>query len=491
LTSELEFHKPARITPRVFLFCYTNRMERFRYIDKENTGEIPRTPGVYAFKNAGVLLYIGKAGNLRDRVKTHFSQPSYRDNLFVEQVEKIGFVETNSEIEALLLESALIKELNPKYNVLWKDGKNYFFVAITGAEFPRVFLTHQPRLDKGEAVAEAKFGLAVGRGGGRSGSDRLPGVTYTGPFVDGGAIKRTLRILRGVFPYYTGSTSSRQAAKKHDKKPCQYCHLGLCPGPNPNRAEYAKAIKNLAAVLQGKRTSVMRNLEKEMREASKNQRYERAKDLRDQIQDLGIIFSHAKVFRPAAEKASIDWPAIEMYLQKILGISQRISRAEAYDISNIQGKEATGSMPVFIDGKPDKEHYRKFKVRISGKPNDFAMLQEVISRRLAHEEWTYPDLMIIDGGKGQLSAALQAVSKLQTPSSKFQANHKSQISRICVAAIAKKHNELFLPEKAKPLLLKDMPQSVSNFILHIRDEAHRFAISYHRLLRKKEMLRKR
>src|SRR3989344_2138091 len=119
-------------------------MERFQYIDKENMEEIPRIPGVYAFKHGGILLYIGKAGDLRDRVKTHFSQPNYRDNLFIEQVEKIGFIETDSEIEALLLESKLIKELNPKYKVLWKDGKNYFFVAITKDEFPRVLLTHQP-----------------------------------------------------------------------------------------------------------------------------------------------------------------------------------------------------------------------------------------------------------------------------------------------------------------------------------------------------------
>jgi len=444
----------------------------FRYLTKEKIDKIPRTPGVYAFKHGGILLYIGKAGSLRDRVKTHFSQPSYRDNLFVEQVEKIGFVETNSEIEALLLESKLIKELNPKYNVLWKDGKNYFFVLTTKEEYPRILLVHQQEV----------------RG------------TYIGPFVDGGALKRTLRILRRVFPYYT--------TRRHEKKPCQYCHLGLCPGPNPNKTEYKKAIKNLAAVLQGKKTSVMRILEREMREASKNQRYEKAKDLRDQIQDLGIIFSHAKVFRPAAEKASIDWPATETYLQKILGTKQRISRAEAYDISNIQGKESTGSMPVFIDGKPAKEHYRKFKVRISGKANDFAMLQEVISRRLAHEEWTYPDLMIIDGGKGQLTAALNALhkSKIQIPKSlrepegsskprTAKINPKYQILNtqygIHVAAIAKKHNELFLPGKSEPLLLRNMPQGVSNFILHMRDEAHRFAITYHRNLRRVDLLGKK
>ena len=154
---------------------------------------------------------------------------------------------------------------------------------------------------------------------------------------------------------------------------------------------------------------------------------------------------------------------------------------EAYDISNTQGAEATGSMPVFIDGKPAKEHYKKFKVHITGKPNDFAMLEEVVTRRLAHKEWGYPDLMVIDGGKGQLSSVLKAFKKYTD----------KDIQKIHVVAIAKRNNELFLPGKSEPLLLKDMPQGVSNLILHIRDEAHRFAITYHRKLRKIDLLGKK
>lgn len=137
-------------------------------------------------------------------------------------------------------------------------------------------------------------------------------------------------------------------------------------------------------------------------------------------------------------------------------------------------------MPVFIDGEPAKQHYKKFKIHITGKPNDFAMMEEVLTRRLAHKEWGYPDLIVIDGGKGQLSAALKALDKYKIQNTRY---------KIYVAAIAKKHNELFLPGRSTPLLLKDMPQHVSNLILHIRDEAHRFAISYHRLLRKKKMIR--
>ncbi|HEX9721704.1 MAG TPA: UvrB/UvrC motif-containing protein [Candidatus Paceibacterota bacterium] len=424
---------------------------KFAYAKKENIAEIPKTTGVYSFWDKNSLLYIGKAGNLRDRVKTHFMQPSYRDNLFMDQVEKIGYVETDSEIEALLLESALIKERLPKYNVLWKDGKNYFFVLIAKEDLPRVLITHQQNQDG----------------------------SYIGPFVDGKAVKRTLRSLRRIFPYYT---------KKHEKRLCQYCNLGLCPGPEPNAAKYKKDLKNLTSVLQGKKQNVLKKLQKEMAEAAKAQQYEKAKELRDQLHDLEVIFSHARIFRPTDPDASVgvNWPAIEKYLRRILDAKRRISRVEAYDISNMQGQEATSSMPVFVNGAPAKDQYRKFKIRLGDTPNDFAMLEETITRRLRHTEWPYPDLMIIDGGRGQLTAALRALQKSEIRSTKSETN--SKLKPIAVAAIAKKHNELFLPGQSQPLLLKDMPQPVSNFILHIRDEAHRFAIGYHRLLRKKVIM---
>lgn len=406
--------------------------------------EIPKTAGVYSFTGKQETLYIGKAANLRDRVKNHFQQPTYRDDLFIEQVKKVGYIETGSEIEALLLESQLIKQSLPKYNVMWKDGKQYLSIGITKEELPRVFLTHQLKSD-----------------------------TYIGPFVDGKAIKRTLRNLRRVFPYYT--------VRKHGSRLCQYCHLGLCPGPNPDKKAYQKNIRSLQAVLEGKKISVLKKLEKEMAISSKNQDFEKAGKLRDQIYDLKIVFAHAQVLRPEEGKTPLQWKNTETYLQQILKTKKSISRVEAYDISNIQGKEATGSMPVFIDGKPAKEHYKKFKLRISGKPNDFAMLQEVLTRRLAHKEWEYPDLMVIDGGKGQLSSALKAFKKYTD----------KDAQKIYIVAIAKRNNELFLPGKSEPLLLKDMPQPVSNLILHIRDEAHRFAINYHRKLRKVDLLGKK
>jgi len=442
---------------------------RFKYTTKEKMNEIPKTSGVYSFTGKQETLYIGKAANLRERVKNHFparnasrseaggqqprhgGQATFRDSLYIDKVTKIGYIETTSEIEALLLESQLIKQSLPKYNVMWKDGKKYFSVAITKEDFPRVLLTHQKQIQG----------------------------KYIGPFVDGKAIKRTLRMMRRVFPYYTLRHGSGQTVHKHATRPCQYCHLGLCPGVKPDKKEYQKNIKNLVAILEGRKPVVLKKLQREMILASKNQEYEKAGKLRDQIADLEIIFSHAKILRPEEDRAPLQWKNTEAYLQQILGTKKRISRIEAYDISNTQGAEATGSMPVFIEGKPAKQCYKKFKVHITGKPNDFAMLQEVLTRRLAHKEWRYPDVMVIDGGKGQLSSVLKA----------FEKYTDKDAQKIYVVAIAKKHNELFLPGKSEPLLLKNMPQDVSNLILHIRDEAHRFAISYHRKLRKKELLK--
>ncbi len=429
---------------------------RFSYLPKGKFANIPKSPGVYALSAGKETLYIGKASNLRGRVKNHFQQPSSRDHFFIDQVRKIGYIQTPSEIEALLLESLLIKQHQPKYNVIWRDDKQYFYAAleprgckVRTAKLPRVFLTHQPA-KKSLLLINASI---LGR-------SQQPAV-FIGPFVDGKALKRTLRQLRKAFPYYT--------ARAHPAGLCPYCHLGLCPGPNPNQKEYRKNINNLVAILQGRKTTVLKKLRKEMKHASSIQAYEQAAKLRDQMRDLEVIFSHARILQQDQEKRIAPWGETAAYLKRILRTREEILRIEAYDISNIQGKEATGSMAVFVAGKPAKEHYRRFKIRIAGKPNDFAMLQETITRRLGHEEWPYPQLMIIDGGKGQLSSALKALKKYKI--------------HFPAAAIAKRHNEFFVLGSSRPILLKDMPQAVSNFILHIRDEAHRFAISYHRKLR--------
>jgi len=449
---------------------------KFTYVKTKNLEKIPRETGVYAFFGKEGLLYIGKAANLASRIKNHFQAPSYRDHLFMGQVQKIGYQETDSEIEALLLESQLIKQRQPKYNVMWRDDKNYFYVAITKEGLPRVFLTHQPILPRlGLGAPRPSLGNAA---------------EYIGPFTEGKPIKLVLRSLREVFPYYT--------SRIHPKTLCQYCHLGLCPGPAPDTKQYRKNIRNLVAVLQGKKTSVLKNLKKEMGHASRLEQYEAAGKLRDKCRALENVFSHSRLparqayllsQRQVHEQNPVrDYKSAEQELKRILGRTHNIVRMEAYDISNIQGKETTGSLVVFVNGEPDKNEYRKFKIHLDGKPNDFAMIQELISRRLSHTEWPSPDFMLIDGGKGQLSAALKAISSLMRLS--YPQLNGTKFKNMKVAALAKKHNELFLPGKKEPLLLSDMSSGLRNMLLHIRDEAHRFAISYHKLLRKKKMLEK-
>lgn len=421
-------------------------MDKFKFLGKDKTAKLPKNSGVYCFKKGRELFYIGKASNIRDRVKNHFQQPVYRNGLFINQIEKIGFVETNSEIEALLLEAKLIKKYQPKYNIFWRDDKNYFFVGITKEKLPRVFITHQPRLQTTSYKLQAE---------------------YIGPFVEGRSLKKTLRFLRRVFPYYT--------ARRHQKNPCPYCHLNLCPGPNPDLKKYRKNIKNLIDVLKGKRQSVLKNLRREMQEASNQKLFEKAAEVRDRIRSLENIITNIRVIETPFSPRE-DWRKTRKILQKIVKLRRKISKIEAYDVSNIQGKEATGSMIVFFEGKPNKNLYRKFKIKFTKKPNDLAMMEEVVSRRLKHQEWPLPDLILIDGGKAQLNAARRCLT--------------SGVKQIKIIALAKRKNELYIESRRSPLLLKSLPREIFNLILQLRDEAHRFAIAYHRRLRKIDLIPK-
>lgn len=481
---------------------------KFKYLAKDKISQLPKTAGVYAFlarrsfgedgKKGGKFLYIGKAVNIRERVKQHLPslakrgeagdeaklqrprQPSYRDYLFLDKVEKIGYIKTNSElagpsahltphpasrgstIEAFILEAKLIKKYRPKYNIVWRDDKNYFYVGITKEDFPRVFITHQPKNLKSEILN--------------------PKSNYVGPFVDGKALKQTLKVLRKIFSY--------RSCYKIPSQACLWYHLGRCPAPcllkskiireiSPRsslkiKKESQKNAKNLMKILKEGKSPVLKELKNEMKLASKKQEFEEAAKTRDQIEALEKVMEHAKVFEPESafsrpEKPS--WEETKVKLKKILKTKNKISRIEAYDISTIQGQTASGSMVTFTNGLPDKNSYRKFKIKVTGKPDDTAMIKETLSRRFKHKEWPGPDLILIDGGKAQLNAAVN--SKLKTP------NYK----HIKVVALAKGENKLFIEREEKPILLKTLPRDIFNLILQLRDEAHRFARKYHHKLR--------
>ncbi|MEK7658481.1 MAG: GIY-YIG nuclease family protein [Patescibacteria group bacterium] len=464
-------------------------MERFKITLKSKLNDLPKTSGVYCFISklnpkpyALNPIYIGKAINIKARVKNHFNQPSYRDNFFMNGVEKIGYLETNSEIEALILEANLIKKYQPKFNVVWRDDKNYFYVAIAQnkLKIPYIFITHQPK-NKLEII-NYKFK-----------------ISYIGPFVEGTALKKTLRFLRKVFPYYT--------SKKHPKNKCAYCHLDLCPGPelfkNPpslkasssakatkdkseGLREYRRNIKKLILILQGKRSAVLNSLKQEMsryarsgvakKHAVENRDFEEAGKIRDRIYALQQVMAHTHVINYKIEGR----PTSQNFGTSDVPIT--LERIECYDVSNIQGKQATGSIVVFIDGKPDKSQYRKFKIKIENTPNDIAMLKEILERRFLRKEWQYPDAILIDGGKAQLNIAIN--SKLQNPS--YKSNPK--IKNIKIMAVAKGRQELFVENIKNPIPLKSLPREVYNLIKNLDDEAHRFAIAYHRKLRKKNLL---
>jgi excinuclease ABC subunit C len=453
-------------------------MDRFKFIEKLNFDELPKTSGVYSFYSKNELIYVGKAINIKNRVKNHFNQPSYRDDLYIEKVTKIGFLETNSEIEALILEANLIKKHQPKYNVVWKDGKNYFYVAIAQNEKknPYVFITHQPDFSSLRGVATTKQSRVRALTPGlprRLLAPRNDGIQYIGPFVEGNALKKTLRFLRRVFPYYTTA--------KHSKNKCTYCHLDLCPGPRVQEDKkalknYKKNIKKLILILQGKRGAVLNSLKKEMKQLSKESKFEEAGKVRDRIVNLQQVMAHTHVLENSKSESQNSKQNSTEALAKILGV-EKINKIECYDVSNIQGKFATGSMVVFTDGAPDKNLYRKFKIKLMDTPNDIAMLKETISRRLNHPEWPYPDVMLIDGGKAQLNVAVN--SKTQSPM-------PNQIPKII--SIAKGRQELFIEGKQEPIPLKNLPQEVYNLIKQLDDEAHRFAITYHKKLRKKDLI---
>lgn len=243
---------------------------------------------------------------------------------------------------------------------------------------------------------------------------------------------------------------------------------------------------SLFKVLSGEKSQVLKNLKKEMKSAANNQNFESAQKIRDRIFSLEKVLQNARIFSQPKTTPVNKWLQTQEALGKIVGITA-ISRIEAYDISNIQGQLATGSMVVFIDGLPEKSQYRKFKIKIAGQPNDFAMLKEVLSRRFGHPEWGQPDLILIDGGKGQLNSAV-GVRNLSFPQSRrtrdYQGKAQGKFKFLTpIISIAKRNNELYIEGRKKPILLKTLPQEIFNLILYLRDEAHRFAITYHKKLR--------
>ncbi len=419
---------------------------------------LPDQPGVYLFKNAqGEVLYVGKALSLRKRVSSYFHASrdlSPRITRLVQWISDLEVRATASEAEALLLESQLIKAHQPKYNVAYRDDKSFPLLKLTNEPFPRLIVTRSRRPD---------------------------GARYFGPYVDAGLLRHALQFMRRVFPLRTCRT--------FPKTPCLEYHLGQCLAPCVgylDEAAYQRIVDDLLAFLEGKRDDLLRELSKRMAQASRAQRFEEAARLRDQIQALTSVIV-------AKEKSAHAGPLEQLQVALKLPVLPR--RIEAFDISNISGTFAVGSLVTFVEGKPFKRHYRRFKIEtvagISARPSksgggsapraerwggdDCAMMGEVIRRRYSGSlatELPQPDLILVDGGRGQLNAAREELASLHPA--------------LPILGLAKQHEEIFLPDQPHPIVL--LPTSpVLHLIQRIRDEAHRFAIAYHRRLRGKPM----
>ncbi len=420
----------------------------------------PHAPGVYIFRTGKTAVYVGKAADLRKRLSSYFRKNvSAKTRQMVSEATSLEWIETSSEIDALIKEAEMIKAHLPKFNVLMRDDKNYFYVAITGEEFPKIFLTHQLQKNR---IGRIK--LKKGQG-----------VDYIGPFTSGPALKEVLALLRRAFPYCT-------CTQLH-QRPCLNSQIGKCFGFCCNKSniqmtnikyqkEYEVTIKNIIAILTGKKKKLLVELKRQMREAAKKENFERAAKLRNQVASIENIFEHRPLThkKPIHRKSVGDWPKIERVIKVLLNTASPISRVEGYDISNISGMEATGSMVVFINGIPEKSEYRKFKIKTVHQSNDVAMHQEVMVRRLGHlHDWGAPDLLVIDGGKPQLNA----IQKELRPGN----------VHIHLAALAKREEELYIEGKEIPQRLDSLPPEVTLFFQHVRDESHRFAKKYHHKLR--------
>lgn len=439
---------------------------------KKNLKSVPRRPGVYRYFDAfGTILYVGKALSLRDRLSSYFLKNVHPKTAeLIKAADHFEYTETGSEFTALLLEAKLIKLHRPKYNVSFRDDKSYLYIFIsTKEEFPKVFLTRRP---KGDA-SDASWSVFEGFKG-----------EYFGPFPSAYATRQILKWLRSLFPFCQ--------QKNIGKRACFYSHLGLC---KPCPAEivqtsgeqyqalkkiYRKNISHLTRILEGSISNVSEELEKEMKHYAKNEEFEKAQHVRNQTERLKYLLEEH--FRTSV---FLDNPNFYVDTQKeatgelreILReqglMVEPISKLECFDISNFQGHSSVASQVVFVDGVANTDLYRRYRIQLDGKPNDFAMMREAISRRLTHTEWSLPQLLIVDGGKPQVSTIFELL--------------KEKNIQLPLIGLAKRFETIVLVKDGKLIEVKLPRRSPAIKLLQqIRDEAHRFAITYHRKVRGKK-----
>jgi excinuclease ABC subunit C len=427
---------------------------------KEKVRDFPETPGVYLMKDErGRVLYIGKAKSLRHRAASYFTDAALQDRRVADMIPLIAdidYLDAESEVDALLLEARLIKDIQPRFNIDLKDDKSFpYLQIITSEEFPRVEFTREPA-DKG--------------------------VKLYGPFANAGALRGAIQVLQRVFKFRTCSLDIQSEDPKWKYyRPCLLFNIHQCTAPCNLRIsseDYKEDIKRLRLFLDGKRQKLLREMNEEMRQASDKLLFEKAAKLRDEIQALeklhlrGDLDTHEQpeVFFVDPKKGLIS-------LRKSLSLEFEPRTIEGVDIAHLGGTETVASLVTFLDGIPFKPGYRRFQIKTVGGVDDFASIKEVILRRFRPEridEWSKPDLLMIDGGKGQVSAALAAFRELGE-------------SPPALVGLAKREEEIIVPGTDQPLKLSRHNAGL-RLLQSVRDEAHRFARHYHHLLRSKKQL---
>ena len=412
---------------------------------KKEIARLPGSPGVYIFLDVGgKIIYVGKSKSIKKRVSSYFQNKNLgeKTNLLVKKISNIKYIKVESEFEALLLEAELIRKNQPFFNFQARDDKNPLYIKITKEKIPLVSLVRKPQISYSDFVK--------------------------GPFPSAKVMRNLLKTVRRIFPY---------CHHKNLKKPCLYVHLGLCPFPHAseeNKIHYLKNILAIKKLLSGKSKFLLKSLIADMQKLASLEKFEEAQNIKKQIAKIEYMLSE---FRDPVEFLTQptlvdDLSAARLQsLKAVLNLPKIPKRIECFDISNTAGKEATGSMAVFENGQSQKNQYRRFRIKFKNTPDDYQMIREILSRRFKNS-WPKPNLIVIDGGKGQLNVALSVLKKGSI--------------EIPVIAIAKKFEEIYLAEKPLPLRLEKQ-NLARQLIQATRDEAHRFALSYHRLLRSRKL----
>lgn len=459
--------------------CYNRSMND---LIKHKLELLPDSPGCYLHKNKyGKIIYVGKAKNLRNRVRSYFrGAHDTKTEALVAEIADFEFIVTDSNIEALLLEINLIQENKPRYNIMLKDDKSYPFIKITKERHPRLLITRQIKKDGGQ---------------------------YFGPYPDVGAANQTLKLLERLYPF--------RKCKLPENKYCLYYHLGQClaHGDNmPSLSDYDKMAKEVAQFLTGHDDKIIKEVQDKMKAAAGNLEFEKAAEYRDVLQSISTLRTKQRVMAHDLQNRDVfgyyvdkGWMCVQVffvrqgkliernvnlfpyyndagedfltYIGQLLGIPTPV-RIEAFDNSNIMGTSPVSAMVVFENGVPNKKEYRKYKINTVEGPDDYASMREVLQRRYSRvlrDGLTPPDLIIIDGGQGQVNVAKQVIEQelgMSIPIAGLQKNDKHQT-----------HELLF----GNPLEVVELPRNSQEFFLlhRIQDEVHRFAIEFHRQVRSK------